>query len=433
MLSVVRGGASRDDEDVSVALRSYPHHLTERVRWAWPQGGMPLPRNLESLLDVAYHASFLRDETRPVTCRIMIAPPSMLAYEGGPPNALLPLRFEEPRAYTENELRRLSPAAKFQRALIGVDADGDSPLTWGLVQSGPRWMQTARGGRAKEAPMPRCLVIRVVRPGHIIVACGNKLVAELRGGRLSDFALDVFQSEWLPALFRGERKVMATEHVTGEAESKIAEESAATLTRYLAQQMIKRVVATMRSAHHGGTLLVVPPDCSTWNYLQTKYDFESSEPRRHFRRLVLTILETLAERAAATGRPPDAELYRHDTDARLADLDEGLFEMSNLIAALADVDGAVVLTKRFEILGFGAEIAGDLPRVDEVRRAIDLEGTRCATEVAEAVGTRHRSAYRFCAAAPGALAIVVSQDGGVRFVTMHRDAVTYWDHGPGDD
>ena len=49
----MRARVTRDDEDVSVAQRSYPHHLTERVRWSWPQGGMPLPRNLESLLDVA--------------------------------------------------------------------------------------------------------------------------------------------------------------------------------------------------------------------------------------------------------------------------------------------------------------------------------------------------------------------------------------------
>jgi len=33
---------------------------------------------------------------------------------------------------------------------------------------------------------------------------------------------------------------------------------------------------------------------------------------------------------------------------------------------------------------------------------------------------------------PGSLAMVVSQDGGVRFVTTHRDHVTWWEHGPGD-
>ena len=55
--------------------------------------------------------------------------------------------------------------------------------------------------------------------------------------------------------------------------------------------------------------------------------------------------------------------------------------MSHLIASLANVDGAVVLTKRFEILGFGAEIAGELPHVTEVRRALDLEADRFVTEL----------------------------------------------------
>jgi DNA integrity scanning protein DisA with diadenylate cyclase activity len=44
------------------------------------------------------------------------------------------------------------------------------------------------------------------------------------------------------------------------------------------------------------------------------------------------------------------------------------------------------------------------------------------------MGTRHRSAYRLCARFPEALAIVISQDGGVRFVGWHDGAVTYWDH-----
>jgi DNA integrity scanning protein DisA with diadenylate cyclase activity len=44
------------------------------------------------------------------------------------------------------------------------------------------------------------------------------------------------------------------------------------------------------------------------------------------------------------------------------------------------------------------------------------------------MGTRHRSAYRLCARFPDAIAIVISQDGGVRFVAWHEGAVTYWDH-----
>jgi hypothetical protein len=100
-----------------------------------------------------------------------------------------------------------------------------------------------------------------------------------------------------------------------------------------------------------------------------------------------------------------------------------------LIAALADVDGAVVMTKRFELLGFGAEIRGsDFPDVIMVKRALDLEATSCDEELTDGVGTRHRAAYRLCAHVRDALAVVASQDGSIRFVTWMNGSVTYWDH-----
>jgi hypothetical protein len=176
----------------------------------------------------------------------------------------------------------------------------------------------------------------------------------------------------------------------------------------------------------------VPADCPGESYLHPRYAFDDAPPRRRFRSLVLASLERLARRAAETGRPASAESYLHEDDALIAELDEGLFEWSHLIAALSQVDGAVVLTKRFEILGFGAEIAGGLPAVTHVRRGLDLEADSFTTEIVDDVGTRHRSAYRLSEALPGALAIVVSQDGGVRFVNRHRGFVTYWEHGPGD-
>jgi hypothetical protein len=416
---------------VNDAERSYPWNLAARVRASWPADAAPLPRSLDRLLDTAYHASFLRDEERPVTFRLLVLAPSGLRDDDGPPYGLLPLPFASPRAYDEHELRRISPAANVYRALVGVEEVGDDLVTWGLVQSGPRWLQTARGGRAKEPAMPRAVVVRVVRPGHIVVSCGSQEIAELRGGRLSDFALDVFQSKWLAALFTGARDALVSQH---QASARVPLEAsvAARLTKHLSRQMVKRVVATIRSAHHGGTIVVGPPECAADCYLQTKYAFRDAPARRRYQSLLLSILDRVAARAAASGRAADVDAYLGDDDARTADLDEALFETSHLIAALAQVDGAVVLTKRFEILGFGAEISGGLPVVRDVRRALDLEADEFATEVADGVGTRHRSAYRLCAALPGALGIVVSQDGGARFVTKYRGEVTYWDHGPGD-
>ncbi len=417
---------------VTLGEPSYPKQLAERVRASWPRDARPLPNKLNTLLDTAYHASFLQEEERPVTCRIMFVSYAELQPEGGPPLGLMPLPFATPRGFDEHELRRLSPAAEVHRALIGVDDSGGKLVSWGIVQSGPRWLQAARGGRAKEPPMPACLVIRVVRPGYLAVSCGSRLVAELRGGRLTDFSLDAFQSKWLSGLFVDARESIVAEHLASSAVA-LPERIGVELIGHVAQQMIKRVLATIRGTHHGGTILFGPPDCAAERFVEMKYAFAETPGRRRFRALGLAILAALAERARALGVEANVDLYRVDTDLRLTELDEALFEMSYLIASLAGVDGAVILTKRFEILGFGAEIAGRLPSVRQVHRALDLEAHAFATEVVDAVGTRHRSAYRFCAAVSGAVAIVVSQDGGVRFVTQYQDAVTYWDHGPGDE
>jgi DNA integrity scanning protein DisA with diadenylate cyclase activity len=86
------------------------------------------------------------------------------------------------------------------------------------------------------------------------------------------------------------------------------------------------------------------------------------------------------------------------------------------------------MTKRFELIGFGAEIRSDLGNVSHAARALDLEGLRSKNESIKGVGTRHRSAYALCNDWRNALAIVFSQDGGVRFVRFHDNKVTYWDH-----
>jgi hypothetical protein len=52
----------------------------------------------------------------------------------------------------------------------------------------------------------------------------------------------------------------------------------------------------------------------------------------------------------------------------------------------------------------------------------------CPTGYAVAApDARHRSAYRLCGVLPGAVAVVVSQDGGVRWACKKGGRVTYWE------
>jgi hypothetical protein len=148
--------------------------------------------------------------------------------------------------------------------------------------------------------------------------------------------------------------------------------------------------------------------------------------------LMIRIMNTLADIGGqqSVSDPPVVawQHYAQIHERRLSNLDEAIFEMAHLIAGLAAVDGAVVLTKRMELLGFGAEIGGSLLDVPEVARAMDVEGEKFEIEPTTDVGTRHRSAFRLCHAVQDALAIVISQDGEVRFVACKDDQVMYWLH-----
>jgi hypothetical protein len=396
---------------------------------------LPEPEAFEQLLSIAYQASLLQEEERPVRFRLLVGDPARLPLGVGPPAGLHCLRFAQSRRYDEHEISRLAPAAKFTRALIGVRSVGESFEIWGMLQSGPRWLQSARGGRPLPSPVPSdAVVVRVVGPGRLAVALGEVILAELRGGQLQTGTMDVFESNWLSSRFVRLRTELLAEH-----DEAMRGRGAAPLdpnvTRKIAQQMVKRLIATMRDAHHGGTLLLVSRERAAslveeGGTIRLKYAFTDEEPRRRYRSLILAVMRELALGADRAAGPVGWDTYRASTRPAIVSLDEAILEMSQLLAALGEVDGAVLLTDSFEILGFGGEIVGNMREIRSVRHALDLEGTSSEEVPIDHVGTRHRSAYRLCAQEPSAIAIVVSHDGGVQFVASRDGTTTYWEHVP---
>jgi hypothetical protein len=310
---------------------------------------------------------------------------------------------------------------------------------WGILHSGPRWVRGTQGGREQAPPLPPVAVIHTKGPGQLAVYQGDVPVASLDGGRLTDTSMDVFASRWLPESFASVRAELMQLH---ESARKQAQEPwaplDANLTRMIGQHAIRRVISVLRDSHHGGTLIFVPPERTEEfsddnRYVTFRHRFAEGEPRRRFRTLIVGVMNRLAEvhgKGEAPYYPREVgwEEYRKTGDEGIAELDEAIFELAHLIAALAAVDGAVVMSKRFELLGFGGEISGELPAVRTVAKALDLEGERISKEPTDGVGTRHRSAYRLCSALGEAVGVVVSQDGTARFVRRMDGGVAYWDH-----
>jgi hypothetical protein len=225
--------------------------------------GLSFPRDaamFEAVLSVAYQASLLRDEDRALTFRVTIAPREAFDASLGPPNGAHTLHFEEPRDLSVHQLKKLTPAVKFERSVVAVYPDGDHIAIWGLLHTGPRWLRFVRGGRGAVAESVPALIVHVNGPGDLVVSLGQQTLARLYAGELNVPIVDVFQSRWLPEMFAPVRSEIAELHEearnsSGEPWSDVDPD----VIRRIGQSFIRRIIATIRGARHGGSVLVLPP------------------------------------------------------------------------------------------------------------------------------------------------------------------------------
>jgi hypothetical protein len=409
---------------------AYPPDLGRYVEAHWPAWA-PLtlaPRLLDDALSTAFQASLTTEEGRPSRFRLLLTPAEQLPESGVPNQGVLRLRFDTTRPLNADELRRLSPAVVFETSLIGAHAEDGKLRIWGVAHSGPAWLSPTWGGRSVVPNWTYDPIIHVTGPGQLAVRCAGKLVGALERGVLVDATMDVFDSEWLPAMFAHEREEIRAEHAALQAGTPSPTLVEHSLVGRVGQQMLRRVIQLVRGARHGGMILVADSGLGQARVpsgMRLKYRLDRDEPSRRYRTLLFQILEAVA---AATSKASVGWVdFASNPSANLEQLEQSVFELSRVIANLSAIDGAVVLDKRFAILGFGAEVSAELPAPARVWRALDVEGVERSIDDIENVGTRHRAAYRFVHDHPDGLAIVISHDGGVSFVANREGEVVFWE------
>ncbi len=410
---------------------AYPPDLARCVEAHWPAGaslGLPSALLAEAL-SAAFQASLTVEEARATRFRLLLTTPERLPETGAPNRGVLRLRFEHSRPLNADELRRLAPAVPFETALIAAHAEQGKLRIWGVAHSGPAWLAPAWGGRSLVPNWTYDPIIHVTAPGQIAVRCAGQLIGALERGLLVDAALDVFDSDWLPAMFARERQVVQAEHAALQAGAASPTSADHSLIGKVAQQMLRRAIQLIRGARHGGLILIADTAAGAGRAplggLRLKYSFAQDEPSHRYRTLLFQILEAVA---ATTEKESVGWLdFASNQSARFEELEQAVFEQSRVLANLAAIDGALVLDKRFGVLGFGAEVSAELPTPQRVWRATDTEGNSRQEEDIENVGTRHRAAYRFVNDHPEGLAVVISQDGGVSFVANRDRQVVFWE------
>ncbi|TWT50869.1 hypothetical protein Pla22_36120 [Rubripirellula amarantea] len=421
-------------------ISAYPVDIAAALQRRWisrelPSDAIPSHDVVVVLLDTMYQASLLREESSPVQCRVVLANEDDFEKDfSDGSSSLHVLRFNESLPYTAHNLRKLAAAAGYYRALLAVKQDSPGELNiWGMVVTGTQWVNQLEGGKQHGVPLPDRLVIQILAPGHIVAASGYTRILESDGGKLLTEGFDPFHSNWLPQRFGTIRASLLNEfdpETTPQSGCQICDE----FVKDIAQRVVRRVLRLVRMRGHGGMLVYLPDSAIETSlpddWFRFRVRFQPDDSTLRFHRLMIQVMQRVAVLGEARGlKVVTLNDYLQMHDAELAVLDEALIEFSHLLADMMSVDGSLVLDRGFRLIGFGGEILGD-SHVSMIHRALDLEAKHTRPERSDASGTRHRSAYRLVNGLNEAIAVVVSQDGDVRFVACLNDKLTYWPYLP---
>lgn len=410
-------------------IYAFPADLAEQVIARWhtfvarhDQPAPPLPPAacLREVLETAFFASFAREEGRDLRFVLCCAPTSVIAREGEGAVPVVP--FERPRPLTPDALRSLAPAVNPTSAALLVrvpEEQSDSTIceVAGVLNVGSH-LERARSGRAfYNRPAPHALLIDVRGAGEMHIYRGGIKLATLKSGRLQD-QLAYSGLEFLPI---SEILASGTDALRSRIERPLTEPSreSSDFEWTALLNTILCIVNGVKEHGHGGTVLLVAPGMVGTLPVETKFRVadRNSVVTDCFIHFVNARHRLTAARDSFARTASGREGLSHLKNATFV-AEEDLADAADLAARLSAVDGALILRADLGIEGFGAEIVLDAAQAIDAHEVTGhpLRSGSWPRADSQSFGMRHRSAARCIAAAEGAAAFVVSQDGVVTFM-----------------
>jgi hypothetical protein len=315
---------------------------------------------IEAIIDAAFWSSLQRHEGYFPKISLAFLPPAQAGE---------PLVFEQPIALHPASLTGLAPAVERPGIHLGVwrGSENGGLEVWGTTRTLPRF----------------CFVLEVVEPGLLVVKYRRSKdsvkfvnVMALSGDQIKEIDEEGTKLTDCPTLLASLLKfgLLAAQH----------DETVSILIQ---------LAASMRSHGRGGLLLVVPQGSEDWR-------------------------ESVVSPVSYSVVPPFtelAELVRQSEEEKSSQLWlERVQDSVEAIAGLTAVDGATVISERYELLAFGTKIkrrsgAAQVEQVILTEPVVDTAAS--LVHPVQIGGTRHLSAAQFVQDQPGAIALVASQDG----------------------
>jgi sensor domain DACNV-containing protein len=352
--------------------------------------------DLTALINVAFWASFKKEEGRSATIALQYAPPD---------KADRPFLLQHPLPYSDENLSRISPVLQGSHVECGVwKDDTDQLVIWGLNTNG--------------FTTEDCRPLRIYsrEPGKLKVSFGSLNII-VTGTRILLLDNDFLSANLPPALSE-------KTHVGWEIEQ----------------------ILTAMSAHGSGGTFMIVPDNDAWRVsIKEPIIYAASTPfdTVSVQREMLAFLadhpygsqqeyEKFFRRRGpfALGDPAREEelntIHDHFLAGQRHDVHDGLVRSLAFLGQLTAVDGAVIVNDEVKVLAFGAKIKPLHARKSPETLLVSEPATGSVPEevsLSEFGGMRHQSAAQFVFDQRQGVAFVASQDGIMSMLT--------WDEGAG--
>ncbi|WP_233219179.1 putative sensor domain DACNV-containing protein [Adhaeribacter arboris] len=317
----------------------------------------PKALTIETIVDVAFWASLRREEGHSTKISLAFLSPEQAGQ---------PLIFEQRLALSPSSLTKLGPAVERPGIHLGVWGNGEDLYVWGTTRIIPSI----------------CFVLEVIEPGLLVI--------KHRG-------LDGFGKFVNVAVLKGDKIKIIDEQSASLPDCPVLLTSLLGFTTPSSWNgsvdVLVQLAASMRAHGRGGILLVVPAGTQAWR--------ESIiHPISYAVQPAFTGLATVLQQEAE-------EKSSRNWLANLRLAVEG-------VAGLTAVDGATIISDKYELLAFGAKIRrppgkSSVDQIVVTEPIIDQEPL--IIHPAQNGGTRHLSAAQFVFDQRDAYALVASQDG----------------------